>query len=121
MEKGHRTCDDKEHCALENAYFQRSKALFQLCDKLKQSGVSVPSDSVAANISEDTEIEIECEGKSEGGNRQLHAIFGCRRTHNEQLILCSCGIILSRTTLYGSEAVSAVYVSLSIMALATAK
>lgn len=108
---GYRTCDDEEHRSLEHAYFRRSKALFQLRDKLKRNGVAVPSDSISASLSEDAEVEIECEGKSDAGNRHLRACFGRRRTHNEQLIMRSCGTILSRATMYGSKAISAVYVS----------
>ncbi|KAJ7872992.1 hypothetical protein B0H13DRAFT_2349221 [Mycena leptocephala] len=50
----------------------------------------------------------ERDDKSEAGNRRLRAIFGGRWTHNEQLIMRTCGIILSHGTLFGSEAVSAV-------------
>ncbi|KAI0351937.1 hypothetical protein OH77DRAFT_1461005 [Trametes cingulata] len=38
----------------------------------------------------------------------IRARFGQRRTHNEQLIQRPCGVILSRATLFGSEAVSGV-------------
>ncbi|KAJ7627805.1 hypothetical protein DFH06DRAFT_1272919 [Mycena polygramma] len=78
---GRRTCDDPEHRALETAYFKRGDAMFQLRSRLKKAGVSVPDDSVP--------------------------IDG-RWTHNEQLIMRTCGVILSRATLFGSEAVSAV-------------
>lgn len=51
-----------------------------------------------------------CEKKAETGNRTLKANFGKRRTHNEQFIIRPCGVILSRTTLFGSEALTAVKV-----------
>jgi hypothetical protein len=38
--------------------------------------------------------------------------FGRRRTHNEQLCVCSCGIIVGRTTFFGSEGIENVLVSL---------
>jgi hypothetical protein len=53
-----------------------------------------------------------CPSKSEGGNRKIKAQFGRRRTHNEQLIVRPCGIICSRATFFGAEAVSNVLVSL---------
>lgn len=109
---GYRTCDEGEHRALEKAYFKRGKALFQLRTRLKKAGVAVPVDSVPLEDvleSEDDEA-LECDGKPEGGNRRLRAYFGKRRTHNEQLIMRPCGVILSRATFFGSEAISAVHV-----------
>lgn len=122
---GFRTCEDVEHRALEKAYFQRGKALFQLRSRLKKAGIAVPPDSVPleddSHPDNDEEMVIEsspsgplevldCAGKPEEGNRRLRAYFGGRRTHNEQLIMRPCGVILSRATFYGSEAVSAVNV-----------
>ncbi|KAF7342791.1 hypothetical protein MSAN_01994700 [Mycena sanguinolenta] len=121
---GHQTCGNPDHRALETAYFRRGDAMFQLRSRLKKAGVSVPDDSVpiAESLNDhevvfeigpkgpvevDTESES-CEGKPENGNRRLRATFGGRWTHNEQLIMRTCGVILSRATLFGSEAVSAV-------------
>ncbi|KAJ7168381.1 hypothetical protein C8R43DRAFT_877227 [Mycena crocata] len=114
---GHRTCANLEHRTLENAYFSRGKGLFQLRSRLKKAGVAVQEDSVPPGFSDedfDDEVVIEgdiaadCDGKSETGNRTLRAYFGARRTHNEQLIMRSCGVILSRATFFGSEAISSV-------------
>ncbi|KAJ7028171.1 hypothetical protein C8F04DRAFT_1044296 [Mycena alexandri] len=116
---GHRTCNDPHHRALETAYFKRGEAMFQLRSRLKKAGVYVPDDSVANQAVEadhevifdlgpkgPVEIDPEsCDGKPEAGNRRLRAIFGGRWTHNEQLIMRTCGVILSRATLFGSEAV----------------
>jgi hypothetical protein len=123
---GHRTCNNPDHRALETAYFSRGKALFQLRSRLRKVGVAVQEDSVPPGTlpreDEDDEVIIEsgrngpvvvpldCEGKPEAGNRTLRAYFGARRTHNEQLIMRSCGVILSRATFFGSEAISAVNV-----------
>ncbi|KAJ7508142.1 hypothetical protein B0H11DRAFT_1704742 [Mycena galericulata] len=104
---GHRTCGDPDHRALETAYFKRGDAMFQLRSRLKKAGVSVPDDSISSNGPVEVE-DTDCDGKPEGGNRRLRAIFGGRWTHNEQLIMRTCGVILSRATLFGSEAVSAV-------------
>lgn len=55
-----------------------------------------------------------CDGanKSDDGNRKLRAMFGRRRTHNEQIISRPCGVILSRVEMYGAEALNSVIVSL---------
>jgi len=42
--------------------------------------------------------------------RKLRAQFGRKRTHNEQIIVAPCGIILARETFYGAEAVATVVV-----------
>lgn len=49
--------------------------------------------------------------KSDEGNRTVKARFGRRRTHNEQLVVCCCGIIAARATMFGAEAISGVKVS----------
>jgi len=61
-------------------------------------------------IIEAENMALECDGKSEQGNKKLRAYFGRRRTHNEQIIMRPCGVIVSRATFYGSEAISAVNV-----------
>ncbi|KAI0360950.1 hypothetical protein OH77DRAFT_1392352 [Trametes cingulata] len=52
--------------------------------------------------------EAVCEEKSAKGNRRLTALFGRRRTHNEELCVTSCGVILGRATFFGSEAINGV-------------
>ncbi|KAJ7164484.1 hypothetical protein C8R46DRAFT_901653 [Mycena filopes] len=78
---GHRTCSDAEHRALETAYFSRGKALFQLRSRLRKAGVAVQEDSVPPVMLDDDD---------------------------DELIMRSCGVILSRATFFGSEAISSV-------------
>lgn len=52
-----------------------------------------------------------CPTHPEQGNRKVKAQFGRRRTHNEQIVVRPCGVICSRATLFGAEAVSNVLVS----------
>ena len=35
-----------------------------------------------------------CDGKPDTGNKSVQARFGRRRTHNEELCVASCGVIL---------------------------
>jgi len=51
--------------------------------------------------------------KSPNGNHVPKARFGRRRTHNEQLVVACCGVIIARGTMYGAEALSGVRVSMS--------
>jgi len=64
---------------------------------------------------EDTVIDEDgvCDGKSDTGNKSVRARFGRRRTHNEELCVGSCGVILGRATFYGSEAPNGVRVRFS--------
>ncbi|KAJ7172783.1 hypothetical protein C8R43DRAFT_874068 [Mycena crocata] len=73
--------------------------------------IDVPIDNTelegsGADADEDVEIDANgiCDGKPETGNRTVRARFGRRRTHNEELCVASCGVILGRATFYGSEA-----------------
>ncbi|KAJ7205836.1 hypothetical protein GGX14DRAFT_644475 [Mycena pura] len=50
---------------------------------------------------------VPCEAvKSDTGNRKYKALFGGLRTHNEQILVRPCGVIVSRATFYNAEAVS---------------
>ncbi|KAH6911335.1 hypothetical protein BKA70DRAFT_1460642 [Coprinopsis sp. MPI-PUGE-AT-0042] len=111
---GFRTCSNPGHRQVETAYFAKGKAMFQLRSRLKNLGLpsTVINDPAAVAppvMDEEEEVTAEdCGEKPLTGNRTYRAAFGCKRTHNEQLIERSCGVILSRTTFYGSEAVSGV-------------
>jgi hypothetical protein len=43
--------------------------------------------------------------------KKVRAQFGRRRTHNEQIIVTPCGMIIARETFYGAEGVATVVVS----------
>jgi hypothetical protein len=128
-EKGFKTCTHPNHRNLETKYNLSSKAMFQLRHHLeranRQTHDSLPTDFASnsdngeslegSGVQYDQEVEItanDCNGKSSSGNqnRTIRARFGRRRTHNDELCVASCGIILGRTTFYGSEAPSAVRV-----------
>lgn len=66
---------------------------------------------------EATDSDINCPSKPETGNRKVRARFGRKRTHNEELCVASCGVILGRETFFGSEGTKAVQVRLSFINL----
>ncbi|TFY52205.1 hypothetical protein EVJ58_g10145 [Rhodofomes roseus] len=129
---GHRALEDFKK--LENkAMFQLKSRLERLCtstpsssaaqDKTSTTDITLrnleldaeanvlvyePNDDAAADVHEHEDPSIECEGKSADGNTKVRAQFGRRRTHNEELCVASCGVILGRATFYGSEAVNGV-------------
>lgn len=68
------------------------------------------------SFNNDEEVEVEDNGisstqRASTKGPKLKATFGRRRTHNEQLIMRTCGVTIARATFYGSEARSAVLVS----------
>lgn len=140
VEEGHKTCSDPEHRRLETWLDMQQKAMFQLKLRYERSQrhsqsstasvpiTSIPSDvlerigedsggSGAAMLDEtlDEALDngiVECDAKSTSGNRTHRAQFGRRRTHNEELCVASCGVILGRATFMGSEAINGVLVRL---------
>ncbi|TFK91005.1 hypothetical protein K466DRAFT_573933 [Polyporus arcularius HHB13444] len=123
-----RTCDIAEHRALELAYRKDySRSMHQLRARLRAAGVEVPGEDdedevIVTGDLEDIEgavrVEeassmplddnLQCDGKASGSKSTLKARMGRRRTHNEQVVARPCGVYLSRATLFGFEAVSAV-------------
>ena len=125
--EGFQTCTKPTHRQVETYYRDQGKAMFQLKKRLERLQVSQTHDSIATepNLTgehdtlegfgaDEEVISIDdgeaCNGKSDAGNRKVRARFGRRRTHNEELCVASCGIILGRATFYGSEAPNGVRV-----------
>ncbi|KZT63110.1 hypothetical protein DAEQUDRAFT_229694 [Daedalea quercina L-15889] len=65
------------------------------------AGPSAPEDHQSLQM----EIVTECPTKSDEGNVRPRARFGRRRTHNEQLVVATCGVIVGRATFFGSEGI----------------
>jgi hypothetical protein len=59
----------------------------------------------------DGNTDSACPSKPEAGNRKIRALFGRRRTHNEQIMVRPCGIIVARQTFFGSETIPQTVVS----------
>ncbi|EIW54821.1 uncharacterized protein TRAVEDRAFT_39313 [Trametes versicolor FP-101664 SS1] len=71
--------------------------------------VSAPDDSAPSDSTLLGELESLLDNAtSPAGNKQHRAQFGRRRTHNEEVAVASCGVILGRATFYGSEAINGV-------------
>jgi len=126
---GLKTCANEEHRSLELYLDERNKAMFQLKHRFERLKIAQPTDSLAEvnddnadldtaqgsvmHADEEVEVHMEdvCNGKPNSGNRNLKARFGRRRTHNEELCVASCGVILGWATFFGSEAPNGVRVS----------
>lgn len=117
----HTTCAEPDHRGLEARGVEAHTAMFQLRRRLERLKVYHPEDDsspldvqdAGEALAEGEVVEIEANGhpdKPESGNRRIRARFGRRRTHNEQLCVATCGVILGRATMYGSEGVNGVRV-----------
>ncbi len=100
---------------------------YQMRTQLQRASVSNPPDedltqSLQANgepldegieegITVDAKANTICPQKPESGNRKVIARFGRRQTHNEQLMVRPCGMIIARATFFGSETVPQTVVS----------
>jgi hypothetical protein len=135
-EAGFKSCGNPEHRQRERDYYEEGAAFGQLLKRARRAGVSQPAISPALGdpssepsaYQSDKEMEEEelengsqppaqplsipdpDVDKAPSGNRKLMTQFGRRRTHNEQLCVCPCGVIIGRETFYGSEGVRNVVV-----------
>ncbi|KAI0310867.1 hypothetical protein OF83DRAFT_1252236 [Amylostereum chailletii] len=113
---GFKTCSEPSHRELED--LSGHSALFQLrrrLERLKTKHIEDDGDGLTEELvdvdtqGENPVMDVEkepdgCPSKSDEGNSRPRARFGRRRTHNEQLCVATCGVMLARATFYGSEA-----------------
>ncbi|KAF8807013.1 hypothetical protein BYT27DRAFT_7292820 [Phlegmacium glaucopus] len=134
--KDKRTCADTSHQEVERIYILRGESRVQLQEKLKRQRVSHPNDGIAEEVEageliddeEEEEFEIDkldpnlVHGVNEGildlrgisplpaspptSKKRISAQFGRKRTHNEQILVAPCGMILARETFFGAEAIA---------------
>lgn len=125
--EGRLTCSSPNHSKLEEYRKAKGKAFFQLKSQLERSRVSNPEDSTEAQptVEETEEMVLDdgeddaCAGKDEDGNRKLQAVFGRRRTHNEQIIVRPCGMIVARRTFHGSESLQQTVARICVLSLSS--
>ncbi|KAK7684279.1 hypothetical protein QCA50_012603 [Cerrena zonata] len=73
-------------------------------NELRNPAAPSPKSVTDYNKDVDVSLDMLCYGKPDAGNQHLKARFGRRWTHNDELCTASCGVILGRTTFFGSEA-----------------
>ncbi|KAG6835179.1 hypothetical protein H0H93_004238 [Arthromyces matolae] len=111
---GFQTCENQEHRKLEEHRHLKKKAFFQLKHRLQKRQLSQLTDTLDPSDHPDDNSEDEPEEnvykdsvkKSDQGNRPPKARFERRRTHNEQLLVACCGMILARSTMFGAESIT---------------
>lgn len=93
-------------CAVEGCRRMR-RVGYRTCDEESHK------DAEAARKSRKKQPSVRRSGATDSANRKrrLKGAFGRKWTHNEQLMVRPCGVVIGRATFYSSESVSAVKVS----------
>ena len=121
---GKHTCDNPVHQEVEHINCEHGQSRFQLQERMKQLQVAHPNDGAAEerNLYEvvDEEDDELFEDDEQGNvtategpasentampKKRVRARFGRRHTHNEQILVAPCGMILAHETFYGAEAI----------------
>lgn len=134
--KGSRVCGDQAHIEVERKYVEHGQTRFHDLQRLVNSNVvslnnnvpDITDPSILGDLLDDSDVlefDIDRHGNvsqpgtsSTGtkpppaGRRRITARFGRARTHNEQIIVGCCGLIIGRVTFYGAEAVTSVIVGI---------
>jgi hypothetical protein len=139
VQDGFKSCANPSCRQLELDHQQRNQAMFQLKERLAYHRRQIIDDSITISdplldaamadhdeVDLDGDIEMDdthhgllVEGNIEAcrskepdhdSGKKAKALFGRRKTHNEELTVMSCGVIIGRATFYGSEAANGVLV-----------
>lgn len=115
---GKPTCSDPEHEAAYLEFKEQNTSLFGLPRRMKRPNTHIrldPSVLISPNTGEvnitdeylmNSEVqEREHESARDGGESQptKKPLLSRKRTHNEQLVVSPCGMVLARKTFYKSE------------------
>ncbi|KZT62164.1 hypothetical protein CALCODRAFT_418449, partial [Calocera cornea HHB12733] len=110
------TCTILEHQALEARYKAPGKSFSLLTRRRRQvygRGDVLNEEVIEMELDAEEEgqpsgVQLDSLPRKEKKKKVLRARFGRNRTHNEQLIVRPCGVIVGRGTFYGAEALGSV-------------
>jgi hypothetical protein len=105
-------------------HLERGTARFQLKAKLERAKMIQMKNSAPRCLDIVPDLEAEDDELSDVDDEdvleeesssapQIRVQVGRRRTHNEQLFVAPCGMVIARETFYGAEAPSTVIVSIN--------
>ena len=117
-------CAEASHKEVERIRCERGQARFQLQQRLQRARVAYPNNSAADDTALADLIDDEASDETFSvavepttlpaaigvQRKSIRAQFGRKCTHNEQIIVCPCGIIIARETFFGAEGVASVAV-----------
>ncbi|KAG1727916.1 hypothetical protein EDD22DRAFT_789206 [Suillus occidentalis] len=113
--RGRLTCATLEHHQVEDTHELRGQSRFQLQERLTRARATIatntpltddPPDEEEYEFDENTRRVLPATAQST--RKKFKAVFGRRCTHNEQLIVAPCGMIIARRTFFGAEGVASV-------------
>ena len=124
---GRKSCTLADHQRVENIHNQHGQSRFQLKEQYECSQLAHPNDAIREQVTSISEIidddheqvfEMTRDGPvpltanlaAQNLNPQIRAQFGRHQTHNEQLFVAPCGMIIARETFYHAEALYSVIV-----------
>ncbi|EGG02774.1 uncharacterized protein MELLADRAFT_90672 [Melampsora larici-populina 98AG31] len=119
------TCNDKDHIDAWANFNEKIKSNFSLTSILNRPGSSLRADPTVhldadtaefqdlAGLQQADESQRAHKAARDGGESKSSGkyLLSRMRTHNDQLVVGTCGIVLGRKTFYNAESVSAVKVS----------
>ncbi|KAH9819249.1 hypothetical protein DFH28DRAFT_1148633 [Melampsora americana] len=119
--EGTATCGLQDHVTAYTQFKSHITSNFSLTSMLNRPGSNRPSDPTVhqdwntaeliglEDIQQGNEEDRTHEQAREGSDHPPpHICLSRKRTHNDQLIVCTCGVVLARETFFHSEGVSAV-------------
>ncbi|EJD51091.1 hypothetical protein AURDEDRAFT_57396, partial [Auricularia subglabra TFB-10046 SS5] len=98
-EPGHLSCAIPEHRAIEDSIREKGRSMFQLTERLAAAHQFLSTGKKATKNT--------TRSPARKGRKQKHTMTRSW-THNEQLAVRCCGVIISRATFFQAEAISAV-------------
>lgn len=118
---GRLTCATLEHRQVEDTHELRGQSRFQLQERLTRARATIATNTpLAEDPPDEEEYEFDentrrvLPATAQSTRKKFKAVFGRRRTHNEQLIVAPCGMIIARRTFFGAEGVASVKVSIIV-------
>ncbi|KAF7370162.1 hypothetical protein MSAN_00646600 [Mycena sanguinolenta] len=104
---GFRTCSIASHRNFQLEHNERNSAMFQLHNRLRATGL--PQVPAAGSMASSPPLEPEGPSDSQSStSSNMKGKLTRSWTHNEQLFVRCCGVIISRATFFGSEAITGV-------------
>lgn len=129
---GHLTCTDPLHQRVEAHHQDKGQSRFQLRDRLQRARDAHPTSqsmntralSQLTAVDNEEVFDVDPSGLVTDADspastlpapsyKKLQAKLTRSRTHNEQLAVAPCGMILGRDTMFGAEGVASVAVSVA--------
>ena len=106
--EGSQVCANAVHQEAEHVHKDRGQARFQLKERLKRAQLAHDITNLASI--DEGEVDLELKNNPAQKPQKIRAQFGRKRTHNEEVIVAPCGVIIARETFFGAEGVASVVV-----------